>query len=319
MPRWASFFAPTGRFLLRTEIHAYAFAIAASLLLSFFPFLVLMLSTCLHLLHWRSAADVVYLALRDFLPSDPQLFDFVRSNLRAAVASRGRVELFSIVLLLLASNGIFEPLEVALNRVWGIPTNRSYWRNQWVSFGMILLCGALALVSTLFTAMNRTLLESLAGPMPGLTRWISLAAFKAAALPVSITILFLVYWLLPNGPIPWRPALGAAILSGVAVEAAKVLYLRIWPWLDFRRAYGPFFISVTLVVWGVVSSLVVLAGAEISARRHRGVAADPPGGILTLGLSALPVPGPATVAPGQAKESRGADGGPAHEAPAKQK
>jgi membrane protein len=264
--RLASFLKPTIRFLLQTEIHVYAFAIAASLLLSFFPFLVLVLSISRNLLHWRRAAEVIYLGLQDFLPADPQLFEFVRRNLQASVASRGRVEAFSIILLLFASNGIFEPLEVALNRVWGITPNRSYWRNQWVSFGLVLVCGVLALISTLFTAMNRDLLDGLAGPLPGLTRWISLVAFKTAALPVSIAILFLVYWVLPNGPVPWRSALPAAILTGAAVEAAKHLYLLIWPLLDFRRAYGPFFISVTLVVWGVISSLVVLAGAEISAR-----------------------------------------------------
>ncbi|MBI3695706.1 MAG: YihY/virulence factor BrkB family protein [Acidobacteria bacterium] len=273
MLRLISFFAPTLKFLLQTEIHVYAFAISANLLLSFFPFLVLLLSVCQHLLHWRKATDVIYLALQDFLPADPQLFDFVRHNLRAAVASRGRVEAFSIVLLLFTSNGVFEPLEVALNRVWGIRPNRSFWRNQWVSFGLILVCGVLALLSTLFTTMNRDLLEFLAGPLPRLARWISLVLFKAAALPVSITVLFLVYWLLPNGPVPWRSSLTAAAVIGVAIEAVKYLYIVAWPWLDFRRAYGPFFISATLVIWGVISSLVVLAGAEIAAR---GPAPPPP-------------------------------------------
>jgi YihY family inner membrane protein len=234
-------------------------------LLCFFPFLVLMLSMCLNVLHWRQAADVVYLALEDFLPSDPELFEFVRRNLRAAVTSR-RTELFSFLLLVIASNGVFEPLEVALNKVWGIPQNRSYWRNQWVSFGLVLVCGALALLSTLLTAANRQLLEVVAGPLPALTRWMSLAILKAAALPVSILILFLVYWLLPNGPVPKRSALAAAIVIGVTVEAAKYGYFLVWPWLDFRGAYGPFFISVSLVVWGFVSALIVLAGAEIAAR-----------------------------------------------------
>jgi membrane protein len=267
--RLTGFFAPTARFLLQTEIHVFAFAISANLLLSFFPFLVLMLSICRNVLHWRQAAEVIYTGLQDFLPGDAGLFSFVRVNLNAAVESHGRVQLFSVLLLLFASNGIFEPLEVALNRVWGIPANRSFLRNQWVSFGLILICGLLALVSTMFTAMNREWLEVFAGPLPRVTRWLGLAAFKAAALPVSISILFLVYWLLPNGKVPWRNALGAAIVIGIAVEAAKHLYILIWPMLDFRRVYGPFFISVTLVVWGVVSSLVVLAGAEISARDRR--------------------------------------------------
>jgi membrane protein len=267
--RLAAFLAPTGKFLLQTEIHAYAFAISANLLLSFFPFLVLMLSICQNLLHWPRAADVIYLALQDFLPSDPGVLDFVRRNLRAAVSAHGRIAVFSAILLLATSNGVFEPLEVALNRVWGIGSNRSFWRNQWVSFGLILVCGALAFISILFTTMNRELLDALAGPLPALARWASLAAFKAAALPVSVAILFLVYWLLPNGLIPWRSALTAAIVIGVVMEAAKYLYILVWPLLDFRRVYGPFFISVTVIVWGVAASLILLAGAEISARLQR--------------------------------------------------
>src|SRR5713226_5157763 len=182
--RLASFFAPTVRFLLQTEIHVYAFAIAASLLLSFFPFLVLLLSICQKVLHWRQAVDVIYLALQDFLPGDPGVSDFVRSNLRATVALRGRVEVFSVLLLLVTSNGVFEPLEVALNRVWGIPANRSYWRNQWISFGLILVCGVLAILSVFLTMTNRPVFEAWAGPLPRVARWMSLLALKAAALPV---------------------------------------------------------------------------------------------------------------------------------------
>ena len=140
--RLASFFAPTIRFLLKTEIHVYAFAISANLLLSFFPFLVLLLSICRKVLHWRRAVDVIYLAVRDSLPNDPGVSDFIVRNLQSTLDSRGRVELLSVVLLLVTSNGVFEPLEVALNRVWGIAENRTYWRNQWISFGLILVCGA---------------------------------------------------------------------------------------------------------------------------------------------------------------------------------
>ncbi len=182
------------------------------------------------------------------------------------MASRGRVELFSLALLLFSANGVFEPLEVALNRVWGFQ-NRSYWRNQWLSFGLIFACGLLALMSTLLTATSRRLLTSLERPLPAPARWMGLAAMKLFSLPVSILILFLIYWLLPNGKAPPRRALVAALLAGMAAEAVKYLYFLVWPWLDLRGAYGPFFISVTLVFWGFLSALVVLAGAELTARR----------------------------------------------------
>ena len=36
---------------------------------------------------------------------------------------------------------------MALNRVWGIACNRSFLRNQLVSFGLIFACGGLAFLS----------------------------------------------------------------------------------------------------------------------------------------------------------------------------
>jgi len=62
------------------------------------------------------------------------------------VASRGPFQLVSILLLLFTANGIFEPLEVALNRAWNT-VNRSYLKNQIVSLGLIFACGTLAMIS----------------------------------------------------------------------------------------------------------------------------------------------------------------------------
>jgi len=40
------------------------------------------------------------------------------------------------------------------------------------------------------------------------------------------------------------------------------------PWLDFQRVYGPFYISVGLMMWAFFSGLLLLAGAHFSATRH---------------------------------------------------
>ena len=44
--------------------------------------------------------------------------------------------------------------EVALNRIWGISKNRSFLRNQAISYGLIFLCGVFALISAVLTALN---------------------------------------------------------------------------------------------------------------------------------------------------------------------
>ena len=259
---------PTVRYLFTIESHAYAMAIASSVLLGFFPFMLLILSLSQNVFAWRDAVEAIYVGLRDLLPNDPGLVEFVERNLRVAVSSRGRVEVLSVVLLIFSANGIFMPLEVALNRLWGFPKNRSYGLNQLVSFSLTCACGVLALATAVLTSTNfaamQLLLERLFLPDRAM-----LIALKLAAVPFSILIFLLVYWLLPNGNVPLRAVWPIAVLAGIVLEGAKNLYVWLWPMLGLRRAYGPFFVSVTLLLWGFCAALIVLGGAEMSARRGR--------------------------------------------------
>jgi membrane protein len=247
---------PIVRYLFATEAHVYALAIAASVLLSFYPFVIVMLSFCRNILHWRAAEAAIYLALDDSLPGD--LGAFIRRNL----PGRGNIQVLSLFLLLFTANGVFEPLEVALNRSWGVTQNRPYWRNQLVALGMIFACGGLALVSLMLTALN-------VGAPGAIQNWIGLLLFKLAAVPLSILALFLVYWLLPNRKIDPVQVAPVAILVGLGLEALKYVNLLLFPfWREkLQREYGVFEHSAMILLWSFVASLLVLAGAEWAARR----------------------------------------------------
>ncbi len=247
---------PTVRYLSKTEVHVYALAIAASVLLSFFPFLIVMLTLIRDVFHIPMAEQTLVFALRDYFPND--LGGFIERNLTKV--NHGRFQITSVLLLLLTSNGIFEPLEVALNRAWGVQENRSYLRNQVLSFFLIVLCGGLALGSVLLTAVNKhfSATHSL----------LSLAIFQAAAIPVTILSLFLVYWLLPNRSVPVRRIVPVAIVVGLALEALKYIFLFAWHWIDVKlyNEYGPFEYSVSIIFFSLAAAFIVLAGAEWSAR-----------------------------------------------------
>jgi uncharacterized BrkB/YihY/UPF0761 family membrane protein len=92
-----------------------------------------------------------------------------------------------------------------------------------------------------------------------------------AALPVSVLMLFLIYWLLPNGRVPWRSVLPQALLVGVALEILKYINLASWPLLNrkLKAEYGPFVYSVAIILWSFLGAMVILAGAEWAARRAR--------------------------------------------------
>src|SRR6266404_2757521 len=248
----------TFRYWMQTEVHVYAFSVAANVLLSFFPFLIVMLSLSRRIFGEQAAVGAIDLALRDYFPD--ALGQFLHRNL----PQTGPVAIVSIVLLLFTANGIFEPLEVALNRIWGISRNRSFFRNQIVSLGLIFSCGVLALVSMMLSALNQ---QSLRGSAAA----VSVVFFKLAAVPLAVLVLFLIYYYLPNGRTPLNRVIPAAVCVGLLMELLKYINTLVWPSFQRKLAfeYGVFQYSVTLILLGFLASMLVLAGAEWSARGHK--------------------------------------------------
>jgi membrane protein len=266
-PARANAAVSTVKYLLRTDVHTFAFSFAANSILSFFPFVVLLMTLIRRVFHSRVMSDVVVELLRDYLPAGQ---DFVIRNLNAMVETRHRVQVVSLVILLVTSSGVFMPLEVALNRIWHLPNNRSYLGNQLISLGLAFACGVLSLLSIALTASNVTLMELLLrGHGTGFVRLVGFVVMKAFAIAASIAIFFLIYWVLPNGKVPARAVLPIAIIMGLLSEALKYGYILALPWLNFAEVYGPFALSVSMMFWAFLTGMLLLAGANLSAEQHQ--------------------------------------------------
>src|ERR1700678_951777 len=256
----------TAKYLLRTDVHTFAFSVAANAILSFFPFVVLLMTLIRRVFNSRVMYDVVVELLRDNLPAGQE---FVIRNLNAMVTTRHSVQAVSLAILLVTSSGIFMPLEVALNRIWRFPNNRSYFGNQLISLGLAFGCGVLSLLSIAMTAGNVALLEFLLrGHGSGFIGLVGFVVMKAFAIAASIAIFFLIYWVLPNGKVPARAVLPSAVIMGLLSEALKYGYILALPWLNFAEVYGPFALSVSMMFWAFLSGLLLLTGANLSAEEH---------------------------------------------------
>ena len=261
---------PTFRYWMRTEVHVYAFSVAANVLLSFYPFLIVSVAVASKFFGRAAALSSIDLALSDFFPD--ALGMFLHNN----PPPQGQIAYVSLLLLLFTANGVFEPLEVGLNNVWGIPKNRSFFRNQLVSLALIFICGGMVLGSLLLTAFSQESFKALAGTLPP---WvpnhvfmaIPVITFKMAAVPVTVFVLFLVYRFLPNGKPPLDRVIPSAIVIGILLEVLKQINKWVWPgfYKKLDREYNVFKNSVTLILIGFLISMLVLAGAEWSARGHR--------------------------------------------------
>lgn len=257
--------------LFTNEVYVLASAIAFNGLLSFFPFTLLMLSFCRNVLHSRPAYDAILVMMRDYLPTGQ---DFIIRNLQVVVMSFGKGEILSVLLLLFTSSGILIPIQIALNRAWRIPAKPrdmkgqllKDFKDQALAFLIIIVCGLMGLASTSLLAVFQRLIAGAFGSAQ-IVGLLSAVVVKILALPLIFAVFFTLYFALPDRRIPARQVWPAAAFAGLAWEATRIVcFWWVFPWLNFREAYGPFYISVTLVMWAFVSSMILLLGANLSAQ-----------------------------------------------------
>jgi YihY family inner membrane protein len=255
-------------YLLDSEVHTFAFSVAANSILSFIPFIVLLYTLSRSVFHSEMMVTVVNDMVTYFLPSN-QIF--VASNLArvATAASKHGVQVFSLIMILVACTGIFLPLEVALNQAWGVTKSRNYLHNQVIAFGLAILMVLLALASILLNAVEQGLLTFLFFHHTDnfVFNGISYVWLAATTGVASILFFFSIYWLLPNRKVPWRPVMHSAVYTGIVWLAAKYIFVTVLPHLDLEALYGQFYVSVGLLFWAYISGLILFAGAQFSVAR----------------------------------------------------
>ena len=266
--RWRRDGTALMRYLLDSEVHTFAFSVAANAILSFIPFIVLLYTLALSVFHSAAMADAVNQMVYYFFPSNQ---DWIAKNLVLAAPRHG-VQAFSLLMILISCTGIFLPLEVALNQAWGVAKSRNYLLNQVVAFGLAILMVVLGMASVMLSTWQREVTALLFFHhtenfvYSGVSYlWLALCTGVAC-----ILFFFSIYWLLPNRKVPALHVMRTAVITGLIWLGAKYLFVAVLPHLDLKAIYGPFYVSVGLLFWAYISGLILFAGAQFSVARLNG-------------------------------------------------
>lgn len=262
-------------YLLDSEVHTYAFSVAANAIISFIPLIVLLYAIAISVFHSDEMVKVVDKIVEQFLPSTAVQVtsagseDFLAFWLRTVgkMSARHGIQALSVVMILISCTGIFLPLEVALNQAWGVTKSRNYILNQLVAFGLAILMVFLAMGSVFLSTWQRQLLGLLFfhHTQNFVFEGISYLWLAATTGVASILFFFSIYWLLPNRKIPPRQVIRTSIITGIVWLIAKEGFVAILPRMDLKALYGPFYVSVGLLFWAYISGLILFAGAQFSA------------------------------------------------------
>ena len=159
-------------YLLDSEVHTFAFSVAANAILSFIPFVMLLYTLALSVFHSQAMVNVVDAMVNYFLPSVTKSPNWLANSIRAvaALSSRHGIQALSLVMILISCTGIFLPLEVALNQAWGVKKSRNYLFNQTIAFGLALLMVGLAVLGFTYTIPLLLVVSAAASSGTGLVR-----------------------------------------------------------------------------------------------------------------------------------------------------
>jgi membrane protein len=239
--------------LLSREIVVLTNAIAFNFLLCLFPLLLVVAGVSQQLPFGRRASYALLLVIEELIPFD---HGALAESLRGLSRTARTLEIFSLLVIVWGSSGIFMPVEMALNKAWGGRTHRDFWKSRILAFVMTMAGGLLVLASVSLTVGARTLGQDL----PAIARY----GAKVSALLLSVVLFFLIYRLIPAAPVGSRVALRAAIWAGGAWEGAKYLFVIQLQRMHLEAFYGPLALSVSLILWAYVSSLVLVFGAVMT-------------------------------------------------------
>lgn len=246
------------------EITAMASQLAYSLLLSFFPFLILLMTL---IGHSSVRSEEVIIALSTILPKD--IMKLITSTVVEVIETR-RSDLLSfsmVTTIWTASNG-FNAVIRGLNRAYDEKEKRPYWKVQLTAIlctiGLVLII-IITLALLVFGELGVRLLITKLHFAPSIEFIIDLARYTIGLL-VMIFVFTLMYRYTPSKRLNWHETVPGAVFStfGWTVLSIGFSYY-VNNFGNYSKIYGSIGAIIALMSWLFISSVIVLIGGEINA------------------------------------------------------
>jgi membrane protein len=188
---------------------------------------------------------------------DEKVLDVVRTVGALDFETIGAV---GALLLIWAAIGLLVSLENAANRIYRAPRGRS-WVMRVGIYWTVLTLGPLLLLLVLYAAkfwLSTASALPVVGPLFAL-----LGQFGSLA--GSFLALALLYRLMPNTAVRWRPAVGGALVAAMLWDATKWGFgLYVSRALPYMKLYGALGLIPLFLFWLYLNWLILLFGLEIA-------------------------------------------------------
>ena len=264
------------------NVTGMAAMVAYNLMLSVFPFALLVLFVFGQILQSSDFEATVLRDLQELFPSTEQ--EKLQSSLDRVRSSSTEIGIVAVVAGLWIGSSFWGAMDTAFCRIYHVEC-RGWLEQKRFSLIMLLVVTVFLAASVIVPALESLLLTGVEDLPLGLSNidLIANVALIGAGATVTFLILCLIYWAVPKGHLPWRGVWPGALFVTVAGGLANTIFPAYLVNLSTIGEFGRIvsFVLVALI-WFYVVALGLLAGAVVNALRYelhdtgtvRGMTAD---------------------------------------------
>ena len=251
----------------REGITGLAAMVAYNLLLSLFPFTLLMLFIFGQVLESGSVEEAVLLDLQRLFPDVEQsTLQNALDRIRSSSATFGIVAAVAGIWI---GTSFWGAMDTAFCRIYHVQCRGWIEQRRW-ALGMLIVV-ALFLAASVVVPTLETLLVTSADDLPfGLddTGWVLSTMFVFGALGATFLVGCLIYWFVPKGYVPWRAIWPGAFFLASGLGLLNWVFPLYLDNLSTTAGVGNTvgFVLIALI-WFYAISLGLMAGAVINAMR----------------------------------------------------
>lgn len=247
----------------KDNIPEYAYCLTYNLLLSFFPFLIFLMTLI-------SFANLDFSMLMTssgtFLPRE--VYELILNIItETGEQQRSKLMSFSILLALYAASGGFRSIMEAANRVTASNEKRGILLQYVLSIFWVVLFSFAIISALLGIVFGQQILNRIKGFIPVVPDERLVDIFRIVLPLAFVFLLFLsVYMFVPSRQVCFRCALPGAVFTTVIWTVFTLLFqFYVNNYANYSLFYGTIGSVIILLVWLQLTSMILLIGMEINA------------------------------------------------------
>ena len=266
--------------ILKSTIKDDCFTMASSMtfnfILTIFPFLIAT-TAIFGMLGTEETINHIIVSIKVIAP--PDALYVIEHTLREIMRSSSKsvMTISFIVAILFASNAMNDLMKF-LNKAYGVPETRSFWKIRAITLWVIILFFLALFVITNLIIMGKVILHFLDNYIGIHDHTINMINF--IRWPVTFLMLFIIgfiiYYFIPNISTNIKNRLLSSIPGTLFftigwLTVSRLFGLYVENFSQFNKVYGTLGAVIILILWLYYTSLVILIGGEVNSEVYRDI------------------------------------------------